>query len=259
MEKLELVLGYFAGPMGATNVLILVFCFLYLLLRRTVSWRMTVPFLLACALFAFLFPRIEVAPHYSVLYELFSGQLVFGAIFILNDPVTTPKRPGAQVLYGAVTGVITMLFRYFGGFEVGLIFAVLVMNVFTPMIDRGFENAIRLERRGRHALFRLSGKGTSKESSPERTRTVWKRRRISSLSGLFYRNPAAVTGVMLAPLVVVCTSLQTAAALSLVFLVLSVPVQLAAGLGGRYLPKPLWLPGHAGAVGQCCCTPPITG
>ena len=50
------------------------------------------------------------------------------------------------------------------------------------------------------------------------------------------------TGVMLAPLVVVCTSLQTAAALSLVFLVLSVPVQLAAGLGGRYLPKPLWLP-----------------
>lgn len=153
VEKLELVLGYFAGPMGATNVLILVFCFLYLLLRRTVSWRMTVPFLLACALFAFLFPRIEVAPHYSVLYELFSGQLVFGAIFILNDPVTTPKRPGAQVLYGAVTGVITMLFRYFGGFEVGLIFAVLVMNVFTPMIDRGFENAIRLERRGRHALI----------------------------------------------------------------------------------------------------------
>ena len=71
---------------------------------------------------------------------------------------------------------------------------------------------------------------------------MWKRRRISSLSGLFYRNPAAVTGVMLAPLVVVCTSLQTAAALSLVFLVLSVPVQLAAGLGGRYLPKPLWLP-----------------
>lgn len=155
VENLELVLGYFAGPMGATNVLILVFCFLYLLIRRTVSWRMTAPFLLSAALFAFFFPRVDVAPYYSVLYELFSGVPVFGSIFILNDPVTTPKRPGAQVLYGIVTGVITMLFRYFGGFEVGLIFAVLVMNVFTPMIDRGFENAIRLERRGWSAFVQI--------------------------------------------------------------------------------------------------------
>ena len=74
-----------------------------------------------------------------------------------------------------------------------------------------------------HSLRRSAGPSaerTSAASSADRKKTLWKRRLISSLSGLFYRNPAAVTGLMLAPIVVVCTSVQTAAALSLAFLVL---------------------------------------
>ncbi len=124
-----------AGPLGAVSVLVLLACLVYLSLRRTIPLVQPVCFLAAAALMAFLFPRADFSRLSSVAYELMSGSMVFGAVFLLNDPVTSPKRTAARALYGFVAGVVTMLFRYFGGFDQGFVFALLLMNALAEEFD----------------------------------------------------------------------------------------------------------------------------
>lgn len=145
----EMLLGNYPGPMGATNILVILACVFYLLFRRTVHWQLPVFYLATCAAFALFFPRINGSGLQSVLYELMSGSLLFGAVFVISDPVTSPKRSGALAMYGLFAGSITMLFRYFGGFEESMAFSVLLANAFVPAIDNFSEflhNWIRRKR-----------------------------------------------------------------------------------------------------------------
>ena len=143
----EMLLGNYPGPMGATNILVLMTCLVYLLFRRTVRWQMPIPFLGTCALIALLFPRTGQSRLRSVEFEMMSGLLLFGAVFMISDPVTSPKRDSAYFVYGIFAGSITMGFRYFGGFEESMPFAVLLANAFVPLIDRYNERLHRLIRR----------------------------------------------------------------------------------------------------------------
>jgi len=132
----DVLLGLTPGPVGAASILVVLACLLYLAYRRTVPLIQPVCFLAAAALMAFLFPRADIGRTYSVAYELMSGSLVFGGVFLLSDPVTSPKRFGARALYGLTAGVLVMVFRRFGGFEQGVTFAVLLMNAVSEEYDR---------------------------------------------------------------------------------------------------------------------------
>ena len=144
---LDLLTGNFAGPMGATNTLVLLTCLMYLIFRRTVSWQTPISFLLTAALIAFFFPRVETSGLNSVVLELCSGTLLLGAVFFLPEPVTSPKRGLAKYFYGITAAVVTMLFRRFGGFEETVMFAILLMNAFVPALDRLSEYILRALRR----------------------------------------------------------------------------------------------------------------
>ncbi|MCI8443175.1 MAG: RnfABCDGE type electron transport complex subunit D [Provencibacterium sp.] len=146
-DFMEMLLGNVAGPMGATNALVVCACLLYLIVRRTVHWQAPVCFLLTCALYAYLFPRVAISSWLSVMYELFSGYLILGAIFMLTDPVTSPKRAIATALYAVFAGGVTMLFRQFGGFEESFAFSLLLCNAVAPVFDY-------LEERIRHQIRR---------------------------------------------------------------------------------------------------------
>ena len=145
----DMLLGIVQGPMGATNILVILACLLYLAYRKTVRLAQPVCFLAAAAVMAYLFPRTPVEPLYSVAFELMSGSLLVGAVFLLCDPVTSPKRIPAKALYGAVAGVVAMLFRRFGGFEQTIAFAILFMNMLAPAFDWLVVRYSRKERRGR--------------------------------------------------------------------------------------------------------------
>lgn len=145
-DILDLLLGSCSGPMGAANVLVIVACGVFLIVRKAVNWRTPVFFLLTCAFFAGVFPRISGSGFDSMCYELFSGTLVFGAFFMLSEPVTSPKRDFAKILYSVCSAIVVFLFRYFGGFEDGFMFALIIMNVFSPLYDRLCENALHLYR-----------------------------------------------------------------------------------------------------------------
>jgi Na+-translocating ferredoxin:NAD+ oxidoreductase subunit D len=132
----QMLFGDFAGPIGATSILVLLCCALYLIYRRVISFKLTAGMLLACAIYAALFPRILAGRFMSVSYELMSGMLLFVAIFVLNDPVTSPNGGFARFFYGFGCGIITMLLRNYGGLEEGAIFAILIMNIFALSFDK---------------------------------------------------------------------------------------------------------------------------
>ncbi len=146
-DLLDMLLGNFAGPMGATNILVLCTCFLFLAVRKTVSVWMTGAFLGGAALVAAAVPRAMLTPFYSVSYELMTGLTLIGAIFLINDPVTSPKRKLPKVLYGFLAGVVSMTFRHLGEYEDSLLFAILVMNASVWIIDLWGEHLAHAFRR----------------------------------------------------------------------------------------------------------------
>ena len=146
-DLLDMLLGNFAGPMGATNILVLCTCFLFLAVRKTVSVWMTGAFLTGAALVAAIVPRAMLSPLSSVSYELMSGLMLIGAIFLINDPVTSPKRKLPKIIYGFLAGVVSMTFRHLGEYEDSLLFAILVMNAAVWIIDLWGEHLAHAFRR----------------------------------------------------------------------------------------------------------------
>ncbi len=145
-DVLDLLLGSAPGPMGATNILVIVACGIFLIVRKAVNWRTPVFFLLTYGICAALFPRIGGSAFDALCYELFSGMIVFGAFFMLSEPVTSPKRDFGKLLYSVAAGIVVFLFGYFGGFEDGFVYALIVLNVFAPVFDTVCENTLHLYR-----------------------------------------------------------------------------------------------------------------
>lgn len=136
VTKMQLLLGDFAGPMGATATLILLACAAYLLCRRSASAYLMIPYLLTCCVIAWLFPYAGTGRAYGAMVQMCSGYVLFTGVFLLNDPVTTPRyRPG-RILYGVFTALLVMLLQHIGRMEAGSCFAILLMNVLSPILDR---------------------------------------------------------------------------------------------------------------------------
>lgn len=132
---LDMLWGRASGPLGTTAILVIGACGLFLFLSRTAKWETTVCFLGTAALIAALFPRILCSPLTSVKYELLSGSLFFGSVFLATDPVTSPRTFSGRCACGALGGALTMAFRWFGAYEQGVCFALLIANAFAPAID----------------------------------------------------------------------------------------------------------------------------
>lgn len=133
---LDLLWGQFAGPMGTTAILVICACGLYLACKKTIDARIPICFVGSAAIYAALFPRIATTPLTSVKYELLCGSLLFCAVFLASDCVTAPRTGLGKVLYGIVGGILAMLIRSYGAYEQGACFAILLLNAFSPVIDR---------------------------------------------------------------------------------------------------------------------------
>lgn len=135
IDTTEMLLGNFPGPMGATNILVIGACLLYLLVRKSTVWYVPAVYLGTVSAVAALCGLEGVSAGQAVVLELISGSLPFVAVFMLTDPVTQPKRPLAKVCYAVAAGFFTMLFRYFGAVAPSSIFALLLANSLSPALD----------------------------------------------------------------------------------------------------------------------------
>ena len=137
IPSLDLFLGNYAGPMGASFWLVILMVAFYLLLKRRISLELPAAFLASCALVSLCLPRMASASWLDLLkYDLLSGAVIFCAVFLLCEPATAPKNRLARVLYGVLAGFLAMMFRYYGAYELGICFALLLANAFSGWLDR---------------------------------------------------------------------------------------------------------------------------
>jgi electron transport complex protein RnfD len=132
---LDLILGNTAGCVGETSGLLILLGGGYLLLRRIIDWRIPAAILGAVTLLSGLLHLLD-ATFPGPLFMLFSGGLLLGAFYMATDPVTSPLTPRGIWWFGGGVGVLVVLIRGYGGLPEGVMYAILLMNAATPLIDR---------------------------------------------------------------------------------------------------------------------------
>lgn len=132
----DLLWGQYPGPMGAGFAVMLAACAAFFVLRRDVRLYVPVVLLGTAAIVAAIFPRFsELSALASVKYELLSGSLLFCAVFLAADPVTSPRTAVGSVCFAVVIGAFVMAYRWFGSYEEGTCFAILFGNLLSPVLD----------------------------------------------------------------------------------------------------------------------------
>ena len=133
---LNLFLGNTNGSLGETSALACIIGGVYLCIKRTASWEIPVGVILSVFVLAGIGNLTDMGSSFTVFHHIFSGALLFGAFFIATDPVTSPLSPKGKFIFGIGVGAIVMLLRAFSGYPEGLMFAILLMNGVTPLINR---------------------------------------------------------------------------------------------------------------------------
>lgn len=134
----NLFLGLHGGCIGEVFIPALLFGLIYLLLTKVISWRIPLSYMLAVALLSLI---LKVDPIASLL----SGGLLFGAFFMATDYVTSPLLPKNQIIFGLSIGLINVLIRVFTPMPEGVTFAILIMNMLVPLLDRGVKHPVGWE------------------------------------------------------------------------------------------------------------------
>ena len=132
---LDMFLGRCPGSIGEISALALLIGGAYLVWRKVISIRTPAAYIGTVAVLTLVFFKTD-DPIQWMLYSLFSGGLMLGAIFMATDYATSPATPVGQVIYGIGCGALTVYFRYFGLFPEGVTYAILIMNAFVWFIDR---------------------------------------------------------------------------------------------------------------------------
>ena len=132
---LDMFLGNCPGSIGELSALALIIGGIYLVVRKVISPRIPLAYIGTVAVLTLVFSKTD-APVAWMLYSLFSGGLMLGAIFMATDYATSPVTAKGQIVYGIGCGVLTVIFRYFGLFPEGVTYAILLMNACVWVIDR---------------------------------------------------------------------------------------------------------------------------
>jgi electron transport complex protein RnfD len=132
---LDMFLGNVGGCIGETSAALLLLGFGYLLIRRVVSPRIPLAYVGTVAVLSLLFPMGN-DPLQWMAAQLCGGGLMLGALFMATDYVTSPVTHLGQIVYGMGCGALTILIRYFGGYNEGVSYAILIMNCCVVLLDR---------------------------------------------------------------------------------------------------------------------------
>ena len=128
----DMLLGLRGGALGETCAIALVIGFAYLLIRRVISWHTTVVYVGV----VFLLSWAIYGSAATALYQILSGGLLIGAIFMATDYVTTPTTDLGKVVFGLGCALLTVLIRKFGAYPEGVSFSILLMNILTNFIEK---------------------------------------------------------------------------------------------------------------------------
>jgi electron transport complex protein RnfD len=128
-DYMELFLGNVGGSLGETSALLLILGGAYLIYRGVIDWRIPVSYLGTVAV-------LTMVLGHDPLFHLLAGGLMLGAFFMATDMVTTPLTRLGRIIFGIGAGVLVVIIRLYGGYPEGVLFSILLMNIFTPIIDK---------------------------------------------------------------------------------------------------------------------------
>ena len=131
-----LFFGLTNGSLGETSALACLIGGIYLCIRRSASWEIPAGVIAATVVLGGIANLLDMDSGWTVLHHLLGGSLLFGAFFIATDPVSSPLASKGKFIFGIGVGAFIMLLRIFSGYPEGVMFAVLLMNCLTPLINR---------------------------------------------------------------------------------------------------------------------------
>jgi len=133
---IDLFLGNHGGTLGETCIWIILLVGIVLAFRKVFDARIPVAYLGTVLILAEVYALMNgLNPITYPLVHLFIGGVVFGAVIMATDPVTSPTSPLGKILFGIGLGFITMIIRLKANFPEGVLFSILLMNMLTPLID----------------------------------------------------------------------------------------------------------------------------
>lgn len=138
VDPLQMVFGVYSGCIGETSVIAIVIGAAYLLIRRVISWRIPVTYLVSTAGFIALLRWLTGAPvtaDYLVI-QLCGGGLMLGAFFMATDYTTSPITQNGKLLYGLLLGLLTALFRVLGKSGESVSYVIIIANLLVPLIEK---------------------------------------------------------------------------------------------------------------------------
>ncbi len=133
VDLAAMFVGRIPGTIGEVSVLALLAGAAYMVYKKVISLRIPVTYIVTTAVFVFIFGQQDMS---FVAAHVCGGGLLFGAFFMATDYVTSPITPKGQIVFGILLGVLTGLFRLFGGSAEGVSYAIIISNMLVPLIER---------------------------------------------------------------------------------------------------------------------------
>lgn len=135
-DLLTMFIGTTSGVIGETSVICLLLGAVYLLVRKVISLRIPLSYIATFAVLIFLLAPGHQFDALYMLQEICGGGLILGAFFMATDYVTSPITPNGKLVFGVCLGVLTFIFRMFGGSAEGVSYAIIFSNLLVPLIER---------------------------------------------------------------------------------------------------------------------------
>jgi len=136
-EKLGEMVYIGGGSLGETSALLLLLGGFYIVLKKIAKWRLVISFFGTYLLTQIILHAVVPDLSAPLLFGVLSGGAILGGFFMVTDPVSAPKTKGAQWIYGALIASLTQIIKTFSLFAGGLMFAILLGNMFASIIDHG--------------------------------------------------------------------------------------------------------------------------
>ena len=133
VDLMSLIVGRVPGTIGEVSVIALLIGAVYMIARKVISPRIPLIYIGTVAVFIFLFGGFDIT---YVAKEVCAGGLIFGALFMATDYVTSPLSKTGQVVYGLFLGILTGIFRLWGASPEGVSYAIILGNLFVPLIEK---------------------------------------------------------------------------------------------------------------------------
>jgi electron transport complex, rnfABCDGE type, D subunit len=132
-DLMNMFLGRIPGTIGEVSTIALLIGAVYLVVRKVISLRIPLIYIATVAIFVFVFGDHNPT---TVLYHIFGGGLIFGAFFMATDYVSSPVTKMGQVYFAIFIGILTGLFRLFGGNAEGVSYAIIIGNIVAPLLEK---------------------------------------------------------------------------------------------------------------------------